>query len=251
MDRQEAKQIIEAILFASNKPVASGAIKDILKDLSPEEVKACVDELNGEYSSSGRSFSIKEIAGGYQMLTDPVYSRWISALYKRPAEKLRGPALETLSIIAYKQPIARSQIEAIRGVNVDGVLQTLEERNLIRTRGRLEAPGRPILYGTTTDFLQHFGLKSLEDLPRLKEFQETDLDFIKEQERARIDKETGKLKARGIDVSFLESKEEQLHPDTGYGRPGAEPVAETSGDGAPSENSNITEEEKDGAQETA
>jgi len=128
------------------------------------------------------------------MLTDPVYSRWISALYKRPPDRLTGPSLETLAIIAYKQPLTRSQVELIRGVNVDGVLRTLEERNLIRSRGRLYAPGRPILYGTTTEFLQHFGLKSLDELPKLKEFQESDLDFVKEKDKHEIvNTETGKL----------------------------------------------------------
>ncbi len=128
------------------------------------------------------------------MLTNPVYSTWISSLYKKPSDRMTGPALETLAIVAYKQPLTRSDIEAIRGVNVDGVLHTLEERSLIKTRGRVEGPGRPILYGTTTEFLQHFGLKSLEDLPKLKEFQESDLDFVKEQQRAQvIDTATGEL----------------------------------------------------------
>jgi segregation and condensation protein B len=130
------------------------------------------------------------------MLTDPVYSKWISALYKRGPDRLTGPSLETLAIIAYKQPITRSDIEAIRGVNVDGVLRTLEERGLIRTKGRVDAPGRPILYGTTNEFLQHFGLRSLEELPKLKEFQESDLDFVREKEKTQvIDTQTGKLEA--------------------------------------------------------
>jgi len=195
VDRREAKKIIEAILFVSDKPVSIMTLKDVLKDIEPTEVRACIEELNNEYSSTDRSFSIKEIAGGFQMLTDFVYSTWISSLYKKPADRMTGPALETLAIIAYKQPLTRSDIEMIRGVNVDGVLHTLEERNLIRTRGRVDAPGRPILYGTTNEFLQHFGLKSLEDLPKLKEFQESDLDFIKEQQKSQaIDKQTGELK---------------------------------------------------------
>lgn len=195
MDREEAKRIIEAVLFVSDKPVAADTLKEILRNMEPADITKCIDQLNSEYGSSGRSFSIKEIAGGYQMLTDPLYSKWISELYKKGPEKLRGPALETLSIIAYRQPITRSQIEAIRGVNVDSVLQTLEERGLIRTRGRVDGPGRPILYGTTSEFLQHFGLKSLDDLPKLKEFQESDLDFVQEQEKAQvIDTETGKLR---------------------------------------------------------
>jgi len=194
MERDEVKRIIEALLFVSDKPVSADTLQDVIKNVDSTEVRTIVEELNGEYDSSGRAFHIKEIAGGFQIMTDPVYSQWISALCKRPADKLTGPALETLAIIAYKQPITRSDMEAIRGVNVDGVLHTLEERMLIKTRGRLEAPGRPILYGTTTDFLKHFGLKSLEELPKLKEFQESDLDFVKEGEtRQVIDKQTGKL----------------------------------------------------------
>lgn len=194
MDRDEAKKIIEALLFVSDKPVSIDALKDILKEIDPTDIRKLTEELNGEYQSSGRSFSIKEIAGGFQMMTDPIYSKWISALYKRPPDKLTGPGLETLAIIAYKQPLTRSEIEIIRGVNVDGVLHTLEERGLIRTRGRVDGPGRPILYGTTNEFLQHFGLKSLEELPKLKEFRESDLDFVKEKEKQEvIDTETGRL----------------------------------------------------------
>ncbi|MDP2929086.1 MAG: SMC-Scp complex subunit ScpB [Candidatus Omnitrophota bacterium] len=186
MDKSEAKRIIEAVLFVSDKPVSIATLKEVLRDIEPTEIRSCMEELNSEYNSSGRSFSIKEIAGGFQMLTDPVYSTWISSLYKKPADRMTGPALETLAIIAYKQPLTRSDIEAIRGVNVDGVLHTLEERSLIKTRGRVDGPGRPILYGTTNEFLQHFGLKSLEDLPKLKEFQESDLDFVKEERRSQV-----------------------------------------------------------------
>jgi len=209
MDKQEAKKIIEVLLFVSDKPVSLDALKDVLKDVESIDIRSMIEELDQEYASSARSFAIKEIAGGFQMLTDPVYSKWISALYKRPPDRLTGPSLETLAIIAYKQPITRTEIEAIRGVNVDGVLRTLEEHALIRTRGRMDAPGRPILYGTTTEFLQHFGLRSLEELPKLKEFQESDLDFVREEARAEIinpvrseasngiNKETGKLESQG------------------------------------------------------
>lgn len=194
MDREQAKKILEALLFVSDKPVSLNTLKEVMVDIDATEIRPITEELNKEYAASARSFSIKEIAGGFQMMTDPVYSKWISALYKRPPDRLTGPSLETLAIVAYKQPLTKSEIEAIRGVNVDGVLHTLEERNLIRSRGRLEAPGRPILYGTTTEFLQRFGLKSLEDLPKLKEFKESDLDFVKESARHEtINTETGRL----------------------------------------------------------
>jgi len=194
MDREESKRIIEALLFVSNKPVSIDALRDVLKNIDPPQARGIIEELNKEYVSSGRSFSIKEIAGGFQMLTDPVYSRWIAALYKRPSDRLTGPSLETLAIIAYKQPLTRGDIEAIRGVSVDGVIRTLEERSFIKTKGRMDAPGRPILYGTTNEFLQHFGLRSLDELPKLKEFQEGDLDFVKDKGKNEvIDTETGKL----------------------------------------------------------
>lgn len=197
MDREKSKRIIEALLFVSDKPVSVEALKDVLKEVEPTEIRSLVEELNGECVASGRSFGIKEIAGGFQMLTDPLYSRWISALYKRPPDRLTGPSLETLAIVAYKQPITRTDIEAIRGVNVDGVLRTLEERQLIKTKGRLDAPGRPILYATTNEFLQYFGLKSLEELPKLKEFKESDLDFVNMSEKAEfVDMKTGELKVQ-------------------------------------------------------
>jgi len=194
MDKDQAKKIIEALLFVSDKPVSIEALKDVLKEVDPTEIRVLIEDLNGEYSTQGRSFSIKEIAGGFQMLTDPLYSRWISALYKRPPDRLSGPSLETLAIVAYRQPITRADIEAIRGVNIDGVVKTLEDRNLIKTKGRVDGPGRPILYGTTNEFLQHFGLKSLDELPKLKEFKETDLDFVKMHGKKEvIDTTTGKV----------------------------------------------------------
>lgn len=186
MDRDQSKKIIEALLFVSDKPISIDTFKDVLKEVEPTEIRAVIEELNADYSSSGRSFAIKEIAGGFQMLTDPVYSKWISAMYKRPADRLTGPSLETLAIIAYRQPLTRAQIEMIRGVSADGVVRTLEERGFIRPRGRVDGPGRPILYGTTTEFLQHFGLKSLDELPKLKEFQESDLDFVREKNKHEI-----------------------------------------------------------------
>jgi len=192
MKNDEAKKVIEAVLFVSDRPVSIEALKDVLGEVEPALIRSMIEELNAEYSSSGRSFGIREIAGGFQILTDPCYSNWVARLYKRPPDRLSGPALETLAIVAYRQPITRAEIEAIRGVNVDGVIHTLEERGLIRTRGRKEVVGRPILYGTTNEFLQHFGLRSLEELPKLKEFKEADLDFVKEQEaHTVIDTATG------------------------------------------------------------
>ena len=135
MDRDERKNIIEALLFVSDKPVSIDALKDVIRDIDPTDIRPILEELNAEYASGGRSFSIKEIAGGFQMLTDPLYSKWISALYKRPPDRLTGPSLETLAIVAYRQPITRTDIEAIRGVNVDGVLRPFVERILRQRQG--------------------------------------------------------------------------------------------------------------------
>ncbi|MDD3905455.1 MAG: SMC-Scp complex subunit ScpB [Candidatus Omnitrophica bacterium] len=222
MDRDQSKKIIEALLFVSDKPISIDTFKDVLKEVEPTEIRAVIEELNADYSSSGRSFAIKEIAGGFQMLTDPVYSKWISAMYKRPADRLTGPSLETLAIIAYRQPLTRAQIEMIRGVSADGVVRTLEERGFIRPRGRVDGPGRPILYGTTTEFLQHFGLKSLDELPKLKEFQESDLDFIREKDKHEIVKtETGQgaetvqagVSDQGTEADQVKPKEENSNED--------------------------------------
>ena len=233
MDREESRKIVEALLFVSDKPTSVETLKDVVKNIEPAEVRAIIEDLNKDYAESGRSFSIKEIAGGFQMLTDPVYSKWIAALYKKGPDKLTGPSLETLAIIAYKQPITRGEIEAIRGVSVDGVVHTLEERSFIRTKGRLDAPGRPILYVTTNEFLQHFGLRSLEELPKLKEFQESDLDFIREKARAEIvDTGTGKLEAPS------EASREAA--------PSAQAQSEASREAAPSTNDLVTEETTDG-----
>jgi len=178
--QEETRKIIEALLFASDRPLNIEMIREALDNAQDADIQAAISALNAEYADTGRSFSIKEIAGGFQFMTDPIYSRWIARLSKRAVDKLTGPALETLAIIAYRQPITRGEIEAIRGVNVDGVLHTLESRSLIRTRGRKDTVGRPILYGTTTDFLEYFGLKSLQELPQLKEFTESELEFVKE-----------------------------------------------------------------------
>jgi len=178
MDKVQAKNIIEAMLFVSDKPLFVNEIKGVLEEVTVSQIKEVISELAKEYDQAQRSFSIKDIAGGFQIVTDPVLAPWLKKLYKTSGvDRLRGPSLETLAIIAYKQPVSKPEIEAIRGVNVDGVLKTLTEKNLIRVVGRKETVGRPILYGTTSEFLQYFGLNSLEELPRLDEFHVTESDL--------------------------------------------------------------------------
>lgn len=174
MDKENYKKIIEALLFASDRPLILDEIKEVLGDLSQQEVRDLILELKNEYQNTGRSFAISEIAQGFQLTTDPAYAPWLKKLYKiHHKERLTMPSLETLAIVAYKQPITRTEIELIRGVNVDGVINTLLERNLIKITGRKEVIGRPFVYGTTREFLEFFGLKSLEDLPKLEEFVQT------------------------------------------------------------------------------
>ena len=146
--------------------------------------------LPEEYSAPERAFNIAEIAGRYHIVTKPEYLPWISNLYQKQVDRLTGPSLETLAIIAYRQPITRGEIEGIRGVNVGGVIKTLMDKELIRVRGRKDVIGRPLMYGTTEKFLEIFGLNSLDDLPILREFSEEDLEYVKSQEQI-IEKEEG------------------------------------------------------------
>jgi len=172
MDRMEQKKIVEALLFAADFPVATSRLKVLVEDLEREELKEMVAELNREYEEQERSFWIQEVAGGYQMATRPGFARWVKELYKgRRAARLTQPALETLAIIVYRQPVGRPDIEAIRGVNSDSVIATLLERNLVTVVGKDTTVGRPILYGTTPEFLRYFGLKDVSGLPPLSELE--------------------------------------------------------------------------------
>jgi segregation and condensation protein B len=160
-------QIIESLLFASESPLSAVDLSRVDERLDEDTVEAVIQELRAEYELSERSFQIYEVAGGYQLLTRPefvaVLERYDSV--PQPA-RLSAPALEVLAILAYRQPIGRAEVEDIRGVGSSGVLRTLVERELVAPVGRSEGLGRPLLYGTTKKFLEHFGFRSLEDLPR-------------------------------------------------------------------------------------
>jgi len=178
MERAQIKNIIEAMLFVSDKPLFLHEIRNVLEDPNANQIRDVINELAKDYETFDRPLRIKEIAGGFQIVTDPVFSPWLKRLYKTAGiDRLSGPSLETLAIIAYKQPASKPEIEAVRGVNVDGVLKTLVEKNLVRILGRKETVGRPIIYGTTQEFLQYFGLNSLDELPKLEEFHFTEKDI--------------------------------------------------------------------------
>ncbi len=165
------KGAAEALLFVSEKPVSVDQLKDAIGGAQAADLKEALKALSAEYAVAGKGIVIIEVAGGWQMLSAASYAVYIREFYKtRHKEKLSRPALETLAIIAYKQPVSRTDVELIRGVNSDGVVMHLLNKGLIKIAGRKEVPGRPYVYGTTGQFLEYFGLRSLEDMPKLEEF---------------------------------------------------------------------------------
>ena len=168
MEPAHAKRIIEALLFVSSQPFTFKRLTEVLPDVSPVQIRETVRQLNSEYTASGRAFHVQEVAGGYQLVTDKALAAWVKkALHTAKPDSVSTAALETLAIIAYRQPITKAEVEAVRGVDIAASLETLTERRFVRISGRKDSPGRPFLYGTTPEFLRHFGLKSLEALPPL------------------------------------------------------------------------------------
>ena len=188
-DDREAKRVIEAILFTAGRPVTVQDLKRAATGIGQTKIENLISELKSEYERDGRSFRIQEVAGGFECTTDPKYAPWILKLeLQRKARQATQSALETLAIIAYKQPTTRAEVEDLRGVDVSGVLTTLTERELIKIVGRKEVPGRPFLYGTTDQFLEHFGLKSIQDLPDLSEIRLLIENSVKREELLRTEK---------------------------------------------------------------
>ena len=175
--QNELQRVVEALLFSSEKPLNAAQIQETFEEkISAEDIKRALEALKAEYETQDRAFRVFEIAGGYQLATDERFAPYLRRLHQaREKKRVTQASLETLSIIAYRQPVTRADIEAIRGVNVDGAVKTLLEKNLIRIVGRKEVPGRPMLYGTTKEFLEHFGLNSLDQLPPLNQFKLEDL----------------------------------------------------------------------------
>ena len=171
-------KIIEALIFASPDPISLERLAGLAGISDSNQIKAGVDKLNRQYAESGRAFMIVVGGGGYRFATRSEFSRWIRKLVLGSARlRLSRAALETISIIAYRQPISRAKIETLRGVDTGGILKMLLERKLIQVRGRGSGPGRPLLYSTTSDFLTYFGLNSLEDLPKPEELADEDHRF--------------------------------------------------------------------------
>ena len=214
---EELKQTIEVLIFASDEPLTVQMIRDVIDEgnqqrepsgrleASNGDVHSAVTRLNREYEEAQRSFRIVQLAGGYVFATNRRFSMWVGKLFKEKARrKLSATAIETLAIIAYKQPITKSEVEFIRGVNADYIMRALLEKNLVTIVGRASTPGRPLLYGTTPEFLRHFGLNEITDLPKPREIEE----LIGETE-LEVDR---RLLAEQQEIEFKEQLQEKLEP---------------------------------------
>jgi len=184
IDADRAKQVVEALIFAATKPLTVPEIRKVLGgQFSAKEIEKWLSEIREVYAQQDRSFELIEIAGGYEFATRKDFAPWILKIeLQKKARQATQSALETLAILAYKQPITRAEIEELRGVDVSGVLNTLLERGFIKIVGKKEIPGRPFLYGSTEKFLEHFGLKSIQDLPSLDDIKTIVENAVKKDE---------------------------------------------------------------------
>ncbi|MFO7461081.1 MAG: SMC-Scp complex subunit ScpB [Desulfatiglandales bacterium] len=179
------KLIVEALLFASETPLTPKDIHAVLPESKPSDIAGALRVLKYEFEAMGRSFTLQEVGGGYQFRTRSEYGAYILKMMQASPARLSRATMETLAIVAYKQPIMRQEIEQIRGVDVGGILRTLLEKDLIKIMGRENLPGRPLVYGTTRKFLEVFGLKDIDSLPKLKELKALGVDEneVQEQEK--------------------------------------------------------------------
>jgi len=163
-------QVLEALLFAADAPLPLDRLREVAGIEDARAARALLEGLRAEYERGGRAFSLEEVAGGWQLLTRPAYAPWLARLHRRPDRaRLTQAALETLAVVAYRQPVLRTDVERVRGVACGDTLRALMERDLVRVAGRAEEPGAPLLYGTTPRFLAEFGLRSLKELPTARD----------------------------------------------------------------------------------
>jgi|GEM_PF-508130 len=182
-DPVRAKQVIEALIFASSKPISAAEIRKVAKSLTPGQIKDYATQIQQDYEATQRPFDLVEVAGGYEIATKKEFAPWIFKIeLQKKAKQASHSALETLAILAYKQPLTRAEIEELRGVDTSGVIATLMEKDFVKIVGKKEVPGRPFLYGTTDKFLEHFGLNDLTDLPNIDEIRELVAKSVKKDE---------------------------------------------------------------------
>lgn len=204
----ELQAILEALLFVSSEPLSLARLVAVMGSVPKSDMEEALRNIGHALDQEGRGVRLTVVAGGYRLVTKPDYSSWIKRLDKaKTSAKLSRSALESLAIIAYKQPLVRSEVEEIRGVEASGVLRTLLERKLVRIVGRKEVPGRPIMYGTTKFFLEHFGLGDLSQLPPLREFKE-----LGEAEQALLPMDGETVSSRDESVTTPEATEDR--PDS-------------------------------------
>ncbi len=172
MEREKLKSVIESLMFVSEAILNLDRLSTIIEGVEKKEILSAIEGLQSEYENQERGIRLVEVGGGYQLRTPKENTAWIRILFRSKAARMSKPTLETLAIVAYKQPITRGEIEHIRGVSVDGIIGTLLERQWVRIVGRKDVPGKPFLYGTTREFLELFNLKDLTGLPTLKELEE-------------------------------------------------------------------------------
>lgn len=170
MEEERLKAILESLLFAAGEPVTLAQLASVLDSVSRDDIRRALAEMATGYAAGGRGLVLEEVAGGYQLRTPKEHALYVRKLLAAKPPRLSRPLLETVAIIAYRQPITRPEIEQLRGVDTGGVLETLLERRLVRIAGRKDAPGRPLMYATTSEFLEVFGLKDLQSLPDMEEF---------------------------------------------------------------------------------
>jgi segregation and condensation protein B len=169
MNERDVKPILESVLFVAGTPLRFETLVEILPDLDPDAIRRGIQEIEADFGGDSRGVELVQVAGGYQFRTKPRWAAWVNRLKKVKAVKLSRSALETLAIIAYRQPVIRPEIEQIRGADSGWVLRTLMEKGLVKMMGRKDLPGRPMIYGTTRAFLELFGLAAISDLPNLRE----------------------------------------------------------------------------------
>lgn len=172
MEDSERQHIVEALILGSPEPISAQRVAGVIPYCKPGQIPKVVEALNSEYADQGRAFEIQQVAGGYQMRTLPAYASYLGQIQPQRPLRLSKPALETLAIVAYRQPVTRTDIEDIRGVDAGAVVRSLLERKLLKLAGHKEVAGRPMLYATTRRFLEIFGLDRIEDLPSLKQIEE-------------------------------------------------------------------------------
>ena len=210
-DPEKVRGIVEAVLMTSDTPVTPGKLQALIKGVNGRDLRRAVDALNETYSQGDHAMRITEVAGGFQIVTLREFGPWVRKFHDRGPVRLSQAALETLAIITFKQPVTRIEVDSVRGVDSGGVLRTLMELNMIRIVGRSEGVGRPMLFGTTRDFMTHFGLRSLADLPKPRELEE----LLAEGERTAM--------SVGQDVATTEAPDDGL-PAEGEPFPDPEPV---------------------------